>query len=121
MEEHICRFNTDADNPSKQPNIARAQARGEVAPGDPRLHAFSLIGPMVMVMPFREVFGGVGTDPPDLGLMHTQATQASTSAIRDQRVNRGEGAHEKNRGSTPRTNSVRSVSRSFRLCEHASL
>jgi hypothetical protein len=68
MEEHICRFNTDADNPSKQPNIARAQARGEVAPGDPRLHAFSLIGPMVMVMPFREVFGGVGTDPPDLGL-----------------------------------------------------
>ena len=37
-------------------------------PGDPRLHAFSLIGPMVMVMPFREVFGGVGTDPPDLGL-----------------------------------------------------
>jgi hypothetical protein len=53
--------------------------------------------------------------------MHTQATQASTSAIRDQGVNRGEGAHEKNRGSTPRTNSVRSVSRSFRLCEHASL
>src|SRR5215467_3369579 len=26
--------------------IARAQGRGEVAPGDPRLHAFSLMGPM---------------------------------------------------------------------------
>jgi len=25
--------------------VARAQARGEVTPGDPRLHAFSLIGP----------------------------------------------------------------------------
>ncbi|MBO0737879.1 MAG: hypothetical protein J2P48_15110 [Alphaproteobacteria bacterium] len=44
--------------------IARAQARGEVAPGDPRLHAFSLMGPMVMAMLFREVFGGVGGNPP---------------------------------------------------------
>ena len=46
--------------------IASAQARGEVAPGDPRLHAFSLMGPMVMAMLFREVFGGVGASPPDL-------------------------------------------------------
>ena|ERR1700730_10859369 len=79
MDEHICRFNTDADNPSKQPNIAGAQARSEVAPGDPRLHAFSLIGPMVMVMPFREVFGGVGTDPPDLQAL---AGQHARTALR---------------------------------------
>src|SRR5215475_15498601 len=46
--------------------IARAQARGEVAPGDPRLHAFSLVGPMVMAMLFRQVFGGVCPDPPGL-------------------------------------------------------
>src|SRR5271170_2502036 len=46
--------------------IARAQARGEVAPGDPRLHAFSLMGPMVMAMLFREVFGRSGGNPPDL-------------------------------------------------------
>ena len=46
--------------------IARAQARGEVAPGDPRLFAFSLIGPMVTGVLFREVFGEAGTDPPDL-------------------------------------------------------
>jgi AefR-like transcriptional repressor, C-terminal domain len=37
--------------------IARAQARGEVAPGDPRLHAFSLMGPMVIAE---------GANPPDL-------------------------------------------------------
>ena len=46
--------------------IARAQARGEVTPGDPRLHAFSLMGPMVMAMLFREVFGGVAAKSPDL-------------------------------------------------------
>jgi len=43
--------------------IARTQARGEVAPGDPRLHAFSLVSPMVMAMLFRQVFGGVCPHP----------------------------------------------------------
>jgi len=52
--------------------IARAQARGEVAPGDPRLHAFSLMGPMVMAMLFREVFGGTGANPPDLQALADQ-------------------------------------------------
>jgi AcrR family transcriptional regulator len=52
--------------------IARAQVRGEVAPGDPRLHAFSLVGPMVMAMLFREVFGGVGPDPPGLQALADQ-------------------------------------------------
>src|SRR5215468_2963213 len=46
--------------------IARAQARGDIAPGDPRLHAFSLMGPMVMAMLFGEVFGGFGADLPGL-------------------------------------------------------
>jgi AcrR family transcriptional regulator len=59
--------------------IARAQARGEVAPGDPRLHAFSLMGPMVMAMLFREVFGRVSTNPPDL---HALADQHARSALR---------------------------------------
>jgi AcrR family transcriptional regulator len=59
--------------------IARAQARGEVAPGDPRLHAFSLMGPMVMAMLFREVFGRVNTNPPDL---HALADQHARSALR---------------------------------------
>jgi AcrR family transcriptional regulator len=52
--------------------IARAQARGEVAPGDPRFHAFSLMGPMVIAMLFREVFGGVGANPPDLRALADQ-------------------------------------------------
>jgi AcrR family transcriptional regulator len=59
--------------------IGRAQARGEVAPGDPRLHAFSLMGPMVMAMLFREVFEGVGTDLPDLQAL---AGQHAHTALR---------------------------------------
>ena len=59
--------------------IARAQARGEVAPDDPRLHAFPLMGPMVMAMLFREVFGRVNTNPPDL---HALADQHARSALR---------------------------------------
>ena len=59
--------------------IARAQARGEVAPGDPRLHAFSLMGPMVMAMLFGEVFGSVGANPPDLQAL---ADQHGRTALR---------------------------------------
>jgi AcrR family transcriptional regulator len=59
--------------------IARAQGRGEVAPGDPRLHAFSLMGPMVMAMLFGEVFGGVGANSPDLPAL---ADQHARTALR---------------------------------------
>jgi hypothetical protein len=53
--------------------IARAQASGEVAPGDPRLHAFSLMGPLVMI------FGDVAANPPDLPLL---ADQHARTALR---------------------------------------
>jgi AcrR family transcriptional regulator len=43
--------------------ITRAQQRGEVRPGDPRLHAVSLIGPMVVSILWREVFTPVGAQP----------------------------------------------------------
>ena len=74
----------DGEIPSGCPSrvtgiIARAQARGEVAPGDPRLYAFSLVGPMVMAMLFREVFGGVDANPPDLDAL---ADQHARSALR---------------------------------------
>ena len=59
--------------------IARAQARGEVAPCDPRLHAFSLTGPLVMAMLFREIFGDVAANPPDLPLL---ADQHARTALR---------------------------------------
>src|SRR4029077_14361917 len=35
--------------------ISRAQARGEIKPGDPRLYAVSLVGPMVVGFIWREV------------------------------------------------------------------
>ena len=61
--------------------IARAQGRGEVAPGDPRLHAFTLMGPMVMAMLFREVFGGVGAIAPDLQALANQHARATLRGL----------------------------------------
>ena len=46
--------------------IARAQASGEFPAGDPTLYAFSLAGPMLMAVLYRNVFEGVAADPPDL-------------------------------------------------------
>src|SRR5580698_2501982 len=46
--------------------IERAQRRGEVVPGDPRLYAFSLMGPLVMGGLFHAVFGQDGTGAPHL-------------------------------------------------------
>jgi len=54
--------------------IARAQARGEVIAGDPRLYAFSLMGPLVMGGLFHAVFGEGGPDLPTLARQHAQAT-----------------------------------------------
>jgi CO/xanthine dehydrogenase Mo-binding subunit len=54
---------------------------GEVAPGDPSLHAFSLMGPMVMAMLFREVFGEVGTDPPDLQALAGQHARTALNGL----------------------------------------
>jgi AcrR family transcriptional regulator len=52
--------------------IARAQERDEVAPGDPRLYAFSLIGPMLVGGLFLEIFGLGVADPPDLQALAAQ-------------------------------------------------
>ncbi|MEH0198380.1 TetR/AcrR family transcriptional regulator [Caulobacter sp. CCNWLY153] len=46
--------------------IARAQARGEVAPGDPRLYAFSIVGPILMGVIWKETFVPVGAPAMDL-------------------------------------------------------
>lgn len=46
--------------------IARAQAKGEVRPGDPRTHAFSIVGPMMLATIWRETFTPVGGADPDL-------------------------------------------------------
>src|SRR4051794_20715579 len=44
--------------------IERAQQRGEVRPGDPRLYAFSLMGPMVLGALWRATLVPAGGAPP---------------------------------------------------------
>lgn len=56
--------------------IAKAQAKGEVRPGDPRLYAFSLMGPMVMGAIYREVFAEVAAQPLDLEALAAQHARA---------------------------------------------
>jgi len=52
--------------------IERAQAKGEVRPGDPRLHAFSLMGPMLMGLLWRETLQPAGGAPLDLDALAKQ-------------------------------------------------
>lgn len=43
--------------------IAAGQARGEIRPGDPRLYAVQLIGPLVVGLLWGQVFAPVGAEP----------------------------------------------------------
>ena len=52
--------------------VERAQGRGEVRPGDPRLYAFSLIGPMVLGALWRTVLVPAGGTPLDLSSLAKQ-------------------------------------------------
>lgn len=52
--------------------IKRAQERGEVRPGDPRLQAFSLMGPMILGILWRETLQPVGGAPVDLASLAAQ-------------------------------------------------
>ncbi len=52
--------------------IAAAQVRGELRPGDPRLHAISLISPMLVGVIWRETFTPVGADPIDIPALAQQ-------------------------------------------------
>ena len=52
--------------------IERAQAAGEVRPGDPRLHAFTLMGPMVLGLLWRETLQPVGGAPLDIEALARQ-------------------------------------------------
>jgi hypothetical protein len=61
--------------------IARAQARGEVVPGDPRLQAFSLMGPLVMGGLFHAVFGEDGTAAPNLAALAAQHAHTALSGL----------------------------------------
>lgn len=61
--------------------IAKAQARGEVRPGDPRLHAFSLMGPMVLGLLWRETLQPVGGSPVDLPQLARQHCETVLSGL----------------------------------------
>jgi len=52
--------------------IERAQDRGEVRPGDARLMAFSLMGPMLMGVLWRETLQPAGGQPLDLAELAAQ-------------------------------------------------
>lgn len=52
--------------------IAAAQARGEVRPGDPRLHALSIVGPMVTGMLYNDVFAGRDPEGLDMAALADQ-------------------------------------------------
>ena len=52
--------------------VERAQQRGEVRPGDPRLYAFSLVGPMVLGALWRTVLVPAGGRPLDLAQLARQ-------------------------------------------------
>ena len=52
--------------------IKRAQDRGEVRPGDARLMAFSLMGPMLMGVLWRETLQPAGGQPLDLAALAAQ-------------------------------------------------
>ena len=61
--------------------IRRAQAKGEVKPGDPRAYAFSLAGPMLMGALWREVFVPVGAEPVDLRAVAAQHVETALEGM----------------------------------------
>ena len=52
--------------------VERAQSRGEVRPGDPRIFAFSLMGPMVLGTLWRTVLVPAGAAPLDMSKLAKQ-------------------------------------------------
>jgi AcrR family transcriptional regulator len=61
--------------------IEMAQVKGEVRGGDPRLHAFTLMGPMMMGVIYRETLQPVGGAPLDLGALARQHADTVLSGL----------------------------------------
>lgn len=64
--------------------IEKAQQRGEVRPGDPRLHAFSLVGPILMGVLWRETLEAVASPsrgPLDLTALAAQHSETVLRGI----------------------------------------
>jgi AcrR family transcriptional regulator len=61
--------------------IATAQEKGEVRPGDPRLHAFTLMGPMLLGVLWRETLEPVGGTPLDLAALAQQHSETVLAGL----------------------------------------
>ena len=61
--------------------IEKAQAKGEVRPGDPRFHAFTLMGPMLMGIIFREVLQPAGGAPVDIEALARQHAETVLAGL----------------------------------------
>ena len=61
--------------------IERAQKRGEVRPGDPRLYAFSLMGPMVLGALWRATLVPAGGTPLDLMALAKQHSETVLAGL----------------------------------------
>jgi hypothetical protein len=56
--------------------VARAQERGEVRAGDPRLYAFSLMGPMILGALWTATLVPAGGEPVDFDKLANQHAEA---------------------------------------------
>jgi AcrR family transcriptional regulator len=61
--------------------IAAAQARGEVRPGDARMHALTLISPLLVGVIWRETFVPVGAEPFDLPALARQHVETALDGM----------------------------------------
>ena len=61
--------------------IESAQAKGEVRAGDPRLHAFTLMGPMLMGVLWRETLEPAGGAPLDLDALARQHAETVLAGL----------------------------------------
>ena len=61
--------------------IERAQQKGEVRSGDPRLHAFSLMGPMLMGVLYRETLQPAGGAPIDIEALARQHAETVLAGL----------------------------------------
>jgi hypothetical protein len=66
--------------------IERAQQRGEVRAGDPRLHAFSLMGPMVLGALWRATLVPAGGQPLDIAALARQHGETVLAGLLTERA-----------------------------------
>lgn len=62
--------------------LAKAQARGEIRPGDPRGQVFSILGPMLSAILFSGVVGRLGYEPVDLARLATEHARTVLVGLR---------------------------------------